>query len=95
MKFLKEVGYTEEEINDLKANLSQDIYEKLNTFPTLVYTNLKFLKDLGVRNIKEVFARFSKLFLKDNKEFEKTFLKYDKEDLIEKIEKNPGIMEYL
>lgn len=95
MKFLNEVGYTEEEINDLKTNLSQDIYEKLNTFPTLVYTNLKFLKDLGVRNIKEVFARFSKLFLKDNKEFEKTFLKYDKEDLIAKIEKNPGIMEYL
>ena len=95
MKFLKEIGYSENEINELENVLDFNILEKIKSFPVLVLENIKYLKDLGIRNYKEIFNGYASIFLKDASVFEAIFSKYDVEDLIEKIESNPGIIEYL
>ena len=95
MKFLKEIDFTDEEINALVQNVDKNIIEKCKEFPVLIIENLKYLKNLGVTNYKMIFADYSEMFLKDNSAFESIFSKYDTEDLIDKITKNPGIVEYL
>ena len=61
----------------------------------LVAANLKYLMDLGVKNYREIFLEYYDLFLLDNSNFIGIFNKYDREDLIDKLEKNVAIIEYL
>lgn len=95
LEFLKEVGYTSDEIAILESRIDTELKDKLNMFPVLVIDNIKYLKDLGVKNYKEIFNKFGSLFLKNNSNFTGIFSKYEISDLIDKLEKNPDIVEYL
>ena len=95
MKFLEDLGYSDSEIKELVNTLDFYTVEKIKLFPVLVFENIKYLKNLGIRNYKEIFNNYAYMFLKDASVFEAIFSKYDLEDLIEKIENNPGIIEYL
>lgn len=95
MSFLKEVDFTVDEIVALEENLTDAISQKISEFPALVLKNIRFLKNLGVRNFKEVFIKFREKFLEDPSKFKETFNKYDRKDLVEKIENNSDIVEYL
>ena len=53
------------------------------------------MKELGISNYQVAFVKFYNMFLMDNEEFDEIFSKYDKEDLVVKLEKNVAIMEYL
>lgn len=95
MKFLKEVDFTIDEIVALEENFTDKISEKICEFPMLVIMNIRFLRNLGVKNFKEVFIKFREMFLKDPSKFKEVFNRYDKHDLVEKIENNSDIVEYL
>ena len=95
MEFLKEVGFNSEEIENIKNNFESNLKEKCENFPVLIVENIKYLQNLKIPNYKELFIDYPHIFLKDNSVFEDMFSKYDTEDLIDKIEKNPGIIEYL
>lgn len=95
MNFLKEVDFTVDEIVALEENLNDAVSVKISEFPNLVLKNIKFLKKLGINNYKEVFVKFREKFLEDPSKFKETFNKYDRRDLVEKIENNSDIVEYL
>ena len=69
--------------------------EILDKKEELVTTNIKYLIDLGVSNYVDAFVKFYNMFLMENKDFDEIFSKYDREDLVAKLEKNVAIMEYL
>ena len=69
--------------------------EKLNENEEVVTNNIKYLLELGVTNYVEAFVKFYNMFLIDNETFDEIFSKYDREDLVAKLEKNVAIMEYL
>ena len=50
---------------------------------------------MGVRNYKEIFIKFYDMFLMDNSNFMNVFNKYDREDLVEKLDRNADIVEFL
>ena len=52
-------------------------------------------KEMGVHNFKEIFVKFYDMFLMDNSNFMNVFNKYDREDLVEKLERNADIVEFL
>ncbi len=95
MGFLKEVGFTKEEILQAENNLTDLIINELISSKELVIHNIKYLKDLGVENFKEVFMKFSGMFLMDPSKFAGVFNKYVKEDLIKRIKENVGVVEFL
>ena len=95
MMYLKDLGFEEDVINSLLEELPSGAVEKLTEHEETITANIKYLKDLGISNYVEAFVRFYNMFLLEPSTFDEIFSKYDKEDLIVKLEKNVAIMEYL
>lgn len=95
MKFLEKYDFNKEDIDSFVSNSPKKLVDAIKEHKKLVGTNINYLKDLGVRNYKEVFLKFYDMFLMDNSNFTEVFAKYDREDLIDKLEKNVSIVEYL
>ena len=93
--YLKELGFNEEIINSMCENIPALAVEKLIENEETVTTNINYLIELGVTNYVDAFVRFYNMFLIDTQTFDEVFSKYDREDLVAKLEKNVAIMEYL
>lgn len=95
MMYLKDLGFEEDVINSLLEELPSGAVEKLTEHEETITANIKYLKDLGISNYVDAFIRFYNMFLLEPSTFDEIFSKYDKDDLIVKLEKNVAIMEYL
>ncbi len=95
MKFLDKLGFKKEEIDDFVKNTPELVIAKIKEYQKLVTANIKFLKDLGITNYKEVFLNYYEMFLMDNSNFADIFNQYDRDDLVDKIQKNIKVVEYL
>lgn len=95
MIYLKDLGFEEDVINSLLEDLPSGAVEKITEHQETITTNINYLKDLGISNYVDAFVRFYNMFLLEPAAFDEIFSKYDREDLIAKLEKNVAIMEYL
>ncbi len=95
MKFLLKYGFTEEELNSFRVNVPPILIEQILNSYQLVSKNLDSLLSLGINNTKKIFMKFYDMFLMDNSNFMSIFNKYDQADLIEKLDKNIDIVEFL
>ena len=95
MNYLKDLGFDQNAINIINESLPKKALETLETKKEIVIKNVKYMKELGISNYQVAFVKFYNMFLMDNEEFDEIFSKYDKEDLVVKLEKNVAIMEYL
>jgi len=95
MMYLKDLGFSDEIIDLLNKNLPDLAISSLEKEEKVVTANINYLKDLGVHNYVDAFVNFYNMFLIDNDSFDEIFSKYDREDLVAKLEKNVAIMEYL
>lgn len=95
MNYLEKIGFTSEDINMIKNSNTKVIFNLLNEQKKVVTANILYLKKLGVNNYREIFIRYADLFLMDNSNFIEIFDKYDKDDLISKLEDNVDIFAYL
>ena len=95
MNYLKELGFEDKVIELINKNIPSQALENLTTEEATVTQNIKSLKDLGISKYVDAFIKFYNMFLLDNDTFDSIFSKYDKDDLIVKLEKNIAIMEYL
>ena len=93
--YLKDLGFSDEIIELLNKNLPDLAISSLEKEEKVVTANINYLKDLGVHNYVDAFVNFYNMFLIDNDSFDEIFSKYDREDLVAKLEKNVAIMEYL
>ncbi len=95
MMYLKELGFDEETIKLMQKNIPDMAIQKIDEYKETITTNINYLKELGVTNYIEAFVKFYNMFLIDHNKFDEIFSKYDREDLVAKLEKNVAIMEYL
>lgn len=95
MKYLEKYDFTNEEIEYLEANVPARLKDKLVENYKLVGQNINYLKELGVSNFKIIFSKYYDMFLMDYSNFTGIFKKYDTEDLIEKLNNNMEIIEFL
>lgn len=95
MDFLKDLGLSDAEIRKLKSNLPKNIVEKLLLFPRIVVSDFNILKDIGIKNYKEIFMEHTHMFLINPDRFKAIFEKYDQKDLIRCLEKNGAVIEKL
>ena len=93
--FIDNMGFDEEHIKEIKELFAAEAIDLLNDEKETVMANITYLKELGVSNYQDAFLRFYNMFLMEPNSFEEIFSKYDKEDLIAKLEKNIAIMEHL
>ena len=95
MRYLENYGFKETEIKWLEENVCQTLKKALIEEQKLVGNNIGYLKNLGVLNYKEIFNNYYGMFLMDNSAFTEIFNKYDQADLVDKLQKNIAIVEYL
>ena len=95
MKFLEKYDFSKEDIAEFVSSTPKKIMEAIKTNKALVEKNLAFLKDLGVNTYREIFIDFPDLFFMDNSNFQEKFNKYVKQSLIERLNENYKVVEYL
>lgn len=95
MSFLLGYDFNEEEIEVFSVNVPSLLLEQITNSYRLVSQNIEFLKGLGIENYKEVFMKFYDMFLLDSSNFMNIFNSYEREDLVEKINNNADIVEFL
>ena len=95
MNYLEELGVSNEMIDELNDNTPDKLLDLLKDNQKLVTANINYLKELGIEKYPEILVRFPDMFLMDNSNFKDVFAKYELNDLIEKINKNVGIVEFL
>lgn len=95
MMYLKGLGFSDDTIHLMVANLPKNALKEMEEKESVITSNINYLKELGVTNYVDAFVKFYNMFLLDNKSFDEIFSKYDREDLVAKLEKNVAIMEYL
>lgn len=95
MKFLEKYDFNKEEIADFLNNSPKKLIDAIKENKKLVSENIDYLKDLGVTNYQQIFLEYYDMFLMDHSNFVDIFSKYEPDDLIEKLNKNIRIVEYL
>lgn len=95
MKFLEEYGFVSEDIKEVLDNTPNKIKEVLEKEENLVRKNLEYVKNLGVATYKEIFINYPDMFLMDASNFEEQFAKYDKVELITKLNSNFKMVKFL
>ena len=76
-------------------NTPKKLIDKLEEHEDLVRVNLQFVKDLGTSVYKEIFINYPDIFLLDASVFAKTFTQYETDELIESLNNNFKVVEYL
>lgn len=95
MEYLFDLGFTLEEINNIKSKCDKSDIDKLQFFSRLITTNYNYLKSYGIENIKVCFINHTKMFFMNPDKFRNIFNKYDRADLVRCIEKNDQVLEKL
>lgn len=95
MDYLEKYNFTKDDISSFINNVPASVVNLLEEQKKQVSNNIKYLRELGISNYKDVFLNYYEIFLNDDTNFRAIFEKYDREDLIDKIAKNINIVEYL
>ncbi|MEG1705660.1 MAG: hypothetical protein RR290_03700 [Clostridia bacterium] len=95
MKFLEKYDFNKEDIDEFINNTPKKLMDAIKEHKELVEKNLTYIKDLGVKTYREIFINYIDMFLMDNSNFEGIFNKYVKDSLVEKLNDNYKMVEYL
>ena len=95
MDYLEKYNFTKDDISSFTKDVPASVLKLLEEQEKQVSNNIKYLREIGITNYKDVFINFYELFLNDDTNFRGIFEKYDRNDLIDKIAKNINIVEYL
>ncbi len=95
MNFLEKYNFTKDDIDEFINNTPKRIMDAIKDYKDLVEKNLEYLSSLGIDTTVEIFTDFPDMFFLDHSTFTDIFEKYEKDSLIEKLNKNYKIVEYL
>ena len=93
--FLKKLGFDDAHVMEANNIFNEEIKKTIMDNIDTVTTNIGYLRVLGISNYQEAFLRFYNMFLMEPSSFDDIFAKYDKDDLVAKLEKNIAILEHL
>lgn len=91
LEYLFDFGLGIGDISLLKDNVDDNTFGELTLFEGIVKENIQFMKDFGIDNFVQVVIKYPEIFLRDGDSFKNIFSKFDRDDLIEKVEKNPAV----
>lgn len=95
MEFLNKLGFIDSEIEEYDEGTPKRMQELINENVELVSMNISFLKDLGIDTYKDIFLTYPDMFLMDNSNFTEMFNKYEKDELVTKLNHNYKMVRYL
>ncbi|MCI8498026.1 MAG: hypothetical protein HFG33_01305 [Bacilli bacterium] len=91
LEYLYDFGLDSRDVEEICEYVDEDIFTELGLFENIVKENIQYMKDFGVSNFSQVVLKFPDIFLRDADSFKNIFSKFDRDDLIQKVEKNPAV----
>ena len=91
LTYLCDFGLDSRDLDSLKENVDERTFSELTLFEGLVKENLQFMKDFGLNNYIQVVVKYPEIFLRDAESFRNIFSKFDRDDLLQKVEKNVAV----
>lgn len=91
LEYLYDYGLDSRDLESIQDNVNSNTYSELSLFEGIVCENIKYMKEFGIDNFSQVVIRFPEIFLRDLESFKNVFSKFDRDDLIAKVEKNPNV----
>lgn len=91
LEYLYNYGIDANDLDEIKEKTSESEYSELSLFEGIVKENIEYMRDFGVTNYSQVIVKFPSIFLRDSESFKNVFSKFDKDDLIAKVEKNAAV----
>ena len=91
MEFLNELGLDNTDIEIMTEALDDNIYSDMTLLKNLIKENVTFLQDFGIKNCNKIIVKYPEIFLRDTSSLENVLSKFDKEDLIQKVDNNPAV----
>lgn len=95
MNILEKYGFDKEEIQEYIDNTPSKMQNLIEKHLSLVEVNLKYIQNLGIATYKEIFINYPDMFLMDASNFSEMFSKYEPDELVEKLNNNFKLVEYL
>ena len=95
MKFLEKYGFNKEDINEFLEKTPELLIDDIKKEKDLIEVNLEYIESLGIDTYREIFINYPSIFFMDASVFKEMFDKYDRDSLIEKLNKNFRIVEFL
>ena len=95
MKFLEKYDFSKEDIDELIDNTPQKVMNAIKKSQDLVEKNIEYLKGLGISTYVQIFVNFPDLFFMDHSNFKEMLDKYEKDSLVEKLNANFRLIEFL
>lgn len=92
MDYLYNFGLDSNDVEEIKKNVTDDVFSDLSLFSKIVENNIVYMRDFGITNYRQVVVKYPEIFLRDLESFTNVFSKFDKDDLIAKVTKNPAVM---
>ena len=91
LTYLYDFGLDSRDLDTLTDNVDEKTYGELSLFEGIVKENIQYMKDFGVGNFNQVIIKYPEIFLRDAESFKNVFSKFDRDDLIQKVEKNAAV----
>lgn len=91
LEYLYDFGLDSRDVEEISEYVDENVFTELGLFESIVKENIKYMKDFGVSNYSQVILKFPDIFLRDAESFRNIFSKFDRDDLIQKVEKNPAV----
>ena len=82
-------------LTELLNTLNEEEQQIIANNTQTIQENVSYLKSLDLNNLDEIFTKYYYMFAIDNKKFIDIFNKYEKADLVDKLNKNNTIIEFL
>lgn len=92
MEYLYNFGLDSTDIELIKQTASDEVYAELGLFQNIVMENIKYLRDFGITDYSRIVVKYPEIFLRDTESFKNVFSKFDREDLVEKVNKNIAVL---
>ena len=91
----RDFEFSKQELERLQQMLPPFILQELGDYGEVVLENLKYLRDYGFQNYKELFLSYPEYFLSDTVTFQNRIGKYKKDALIDLLLRKPSLFEDL
>ena len=85
MKYLKEYNLSDEDLQEIYDNLSDEEWYNITTFESRVCDLLNYFKSIGITNFKDILLNRPIVFYKNAKEMRKYIENSNIPDLIDRI----------
>ena len=92
MEYLYEFGLDNTDIEILAESLDDNLFSDFTLLKNLIKANINYIKDFGITNYNKIVVKYPEIFLRDTSSLENVLSKFDKDDLIQKVENNPAVL---